>query len=217
MTSNLKAVFFDFGGVVLSSPFEAFNRYEADNAIPRDFIRRVNSVNPDSNAWARLERSELSPVDFDEVFATESEALGHRIPGSHILALLHGEIRPEMVRAIDTVKRLGFLTACLTNNVLSEPKEDSTLDADKRAAIAAILAKFDALIESSKVGVRKPEPSFYEIACSTVGVSPDECVFLDDLGINLKPAAAMGMTTIKVTGARQALDELGRILNVTFD
>lgn len=213
----LRAVFFDFGGVVLSSPFEAFNRYEADNAIPRDFIRRVNSVNPDSNAWARLERSELSPVDFDEVFATESEALGHRIPGSHILALLHGEIRPEMVRAIDTVKRLGFLTACLTNNVLSEPKEDSTLDADKRAAIAAILAKFDALIESSKVGVRKPEPSFYEIACSTVGVSPDECVFLDDLGINLKPAAAMGMTTIKVTGARQALDELGRILNVTFD
>lgn len=213
----LRAVFFDFGGVVLSSPFEAFNRYEADNAIPRDFIRRVNSVNPDSNAWARLERSELSPVDFDEVFATESEALGHRIPGSHILALLHGEIRPEMVRAIDTVKRLGFLTACLTNNVLSEPKEDPTLDADKRAAIAAILAKFDALIESSKVGVRKPEPSFYEIACSTVGVSPDECVFLDDLGINLKPAAAMGMTTIKVTGARQALDELGRILNVTFD
>lgn len=213
----LRAVFFDFGGVVLSSPFEAFNRYEADNAIPRDFIRRVNSVNPDSNAWARLERSELSPVDFDEVFATESEALGHRIPGSHILALLHGEIRPEMVRAIDTVKRLGFLTACLTNNVLSEPKEDATLDADKRAAIAAILAKFDALIESSKVGVRKPEPSFYEIACSTVGVSPDECVFLDDLGINLKPAAAMGMTTIKVTGARQALDELGRILNVTFD
>lgn len=213
----LRAVFFDFGGVVLSSPFEAFNRYEADNAIPRDFIRRVNSVNPDSNAWARLERSELSPVDFDEVFATESEALGHRIPGSHILALLHGEIRPEMVRAIDTVKRLGFLTACLTNNVLSEPKEDSTLDADKRAAIAAILAKFDALIESSKVGVRKPEPSFYEIACSTVGVSPDECVFLDDLGINLKPAAAMGMTTIKVTGARQALDELGRVLNVTFD
>ena len=213
----LRAVFFDFGGVVLSSPFEAFNRYEADNAIPRDFIRRVNSVNPDSNAWARLERSELSPVDFDEVFATESEALGHRIPGSHILALLHGEIRPEMVRAIDTVKRLGFLTACLTNNVLSEPKEDATLDADKRAAIAAILAKFDALIESSKVGVRKPEPSFYEIACSTVGVSPDECVFLDDLGINLKPAAAMGMTTIKVTGARQALDELGRILNATFD
>ncbi len=213
----LRAVFFDFGGVVLSSPFEAFNLYEDAHAIPRDFIRRVNSVDPDTNAWARLERSELSPSDFDEAFARDSAALGHRIPGSHILALLHGEIRPEMVRAIDTVKRLGYVTACLTNNVLSEPKADSSLDDDKRAAIADILAKFDALIESSKVGVRKPEPRFYEIACETVGVSPTECVFLDDLGINLKPAAAMGMTTIKVTGARQALDELGRILSVTFD
>lgn len=210
----LRAVFFDFGGVVLSSPFEAFNRYEADNAIPRDFIRRVNSVNPDSNAWARLERSELSPVDFDEVFATESEALGHRIPGSHILALLHGEIRPEMVRAIDTVKRLGFLTACLTNNVLSEPKEDSTLDADKRAAIATILAKFDALIESSKVGVRKPDPRIYQHACDLLGVRPEECVYLDDLGINLKPARALGMRTIKVGDPDVAIDELQAMVGI---
>ena len=177
---------------MLSSPFEAFNHYEDAHAIPRDFIRRVNSVDPDTNAWARLERSELSPSDFDGAFARDSAALGHRIPGSHILALLHGEIRPEMVRAIDTVKRLGYVTACLTNNVLSEPKADSSLDDDKRAAIADILTKFDALIESSKVGVRKPEPRFYEIACETVGVSPTECVFLDDLGINLKPAAPWG-------------------------
>ena len=213
----LRAVFFDFGGVVLSSPFEAFNRYEDANSIPRDFIRRVNANDPHSNAWARLERNEITPNDFDEAFAIDSAALGHRIPGSHILALLHGEIRPAMVRAIDKVKELGYATACLTNNVASQPKEESALSTDKRAAIADILAKFDALIESSKVGVRKPEPRFYEIACETVGVSPTECVFLDDLGINLKPAAAMGMATIKVTGARQALDELGRILNVTFD
>jgi len=204
----LRAVFFDFGGVVLSSPFEAFNTYEESRGLPRDFIRRVNSANPDSNAWAKLERSELSPTEFDEVFARESEALGHRVPGADILSLLHGEIRPEMVRAIDTVKRLGYVTACLTNNVLSEPKADSSLDDDKRAAIADILTKFDALVESSKVGVRKPEPSFYEIACSTVGVSPDECVFLDDLGINLKPAAALGMHTIKVVDHLEALRQL---------
>ena len=182
----LRAVFFDFGGVVLSSPFEAFNSYEDRSGLPRDFIRRVNSVNPDANAWARLERSELSPHDFDEVFARESEALGHRVPGADILALLHGDIRPEMVRAIDVVKANGFLTACLTNNVLSTPENPSAPDAAKRAEIAAILERFDALIESSKVGVRKPEPRFYEIACETVGVTPSECVFLDDLGINLK-------------------------------
>ena len=213
----LRAVFFDFGGVVLSSPFEAFNSYEDRSGLPRDFIRRVNSVNPDANAWARLERSELSPHDFDEVFARESEALGHRVPGADILALLHGDIRPEMVRAIDVVKANGYLTACLTNNVLSTPENPSAPDATKRAEIAAILERFDALIESSKVGVRKPEPRFYEIACETVGVTPSECVFLDDLGINLKPAAAMGMTTIKVTSAAQALGELSQVLSLALD
>ena len=213
----LRAVFFDFGGVVLSSPFEAFNSYEDRSGLPRDFIRRVNSVNPDANAWARLERSELSPHDFDEVFARESEALGHRVPGADILALLHGDIRPEMVRAIDVVKANGYLTACLTNNVLSSPENQSAPDAAKRAEIAAILERFDALIESSKVGVRKPEPRFYEIACETVGVTPSECVFLDDLGINLKPAAAMGMTTIKVTSAAQALGELSQVLSLALD
>ncbi|MFM8810780.1 MAG: HAD-IA family hydrolase [Actinomycetota bacterium] len=213
----LRAVLFDFGGVVLSSPFEAFNLYEDRSGLPRDFIRRVNSENPDSNAWARLERSELSPTEFDEVFARESEALGHRVPGADILSLLHGDIRPEMVRAIDVVKDNGYLTACLTNNVLSTPDDRSAPDAAKRKEIAAILERFDALIESSKVGVRKPEPRFYEIACATLAVEPIECVFLDDLGINLKPAAAMGMKTIKVTSAAQALGELSQILSLSLD
>lgn len=213
----LRAVLFDFGGVVLSSPFEAFNHYEDRSGLPRDFIRRVNSENPDSNAWARLERSELSPTEFDEVFARESEALGHRVPGADILSLLHGDIRPEMVRAIDVVKDNGYLTACLTNNVLSTPDDRSAPDAAKRKEIAAILERFDALIESSKVGVRKPEPRFYEIACATLAVEPTECVFLDDLGINLKPAAAMGMKTIKVTSAAQALGELSQILSLALD
>ena len=217
MIQKLKAIFFDFGGVVLSSPFEAFNTYEESRGLPRDFIRRVNSANPDSNAWAKLERSELSPTEFDEVFARESEALGHRVPGADILSLLHGEIRPEMVRAIDSVKSHGYLTACLTNNVLSTPDDRSAPDAAKRKEIAAILERFDALIESSKVGVRKPEPRFYEIACETVGVEPSQCVFLGDLGINLKPAAAMGMKTIKVTSAAQALGELSQILSLAFD
>ena len=213
----LRAVLFDFGGVVLSSPFEAFNHYEDRSGLPRDFIRRVNSENPDSNAWARLERSELSPTEFDEVFARESEALGHRVPGADILSLLHGDIRPEMVRAIDVVKDNGYLTACLTNNVLSTPDDRSAPDDAKRKEIAAILERFDALIESSKVGVRKPEPRFYEIACATLAVEPTECVFLDDLGINLKPAAAMGMKTIKVTSAAQALGELSQILSLSLD
>ena len=201
----------DFGGVILSSPFEAFNRYEQANDLPTDFIRTVNSTDPHTNAWARLERSDISALDFDAAFAADSEALGHRIPGADVLALLAGEVRPEMVAALDTVKAAGYRIACLTNNVSGEHAS-----AERTDTIAGIMARFDAVIESSKVGVRKPEPRFYEIACETLDVAPSACVFLDDLGINLKPAAAMGMTTIKVLNAQQALTELSGILDLSL-
>ena len=213
----LRAVFFDFGGVILSSPFEAFNHYESANGLPHNFIRSVNTVNHHENAWAKLERSDISPAQFDQLFADESEALGHRIPGADILALLHGEIRPEMVRALDVIKQSGLVLACLTNNVLTEQAvATDPAERERQDELRAVLARFDAVIESSKVGVRKPEPRFYEIACETVNVQPDECVFLDDLGINLKPAAAMGMLTIKVAGVEQALTELSGVLGFSL-
>lgn len=206
-----RAVLFDFGGVILSSPFDAFNDYEAAHGLPRDFIRLVNSTNPLDNSWAKLERSDLTPAEFDENFATESAALGHRVPGLEVLALLHGELRPVMVKALDTLKAAGYILACLTNNVLST---NSSTPTEREVTLRAVLGRFDAIIESSKIGVRKPEPKFYEIACSAINVEPSECVFLDDLGVNLKPAAAMGMTTIKVTSAAQALGELAHILSL---
>ena len=205
----LTAVLWDFGGVILSSPFEAFNRYEAEQGIPLDFIRSVNATNPHDNAWARLERNELDPRGFDEAFADESEALGRRIPGRDVLSLLSGDVRPEMVALLDRVKAAGYATACLTNNVVSDQTPS-----DRMAMIDPIMQRFDAVVESSKVGVRKPEPRFYEIACELLDVQPHQCVFLDDLGINLKPAAAMGMTTIKVLSAPQAIDDLTRILGL---
>jgi len=211
----LRAVFFDFGGVILSSPFDAFNDYERDHGLPLNFIRSVNSVNHHENAWARLERSDISPAQFDDIFALESEALGHRIPGAEILALLHGELRPDMVHALDVIKASGLILACLTNNVLTQQvAATDPIERARQQELQAVLARFDAVIESSKVGFRKPEPRFYEIACETVGVQPDECVFLDDLGINLKPAALMGMITIKVATSEQALSELAQIINL---
>jgi putative hydrolase of the HAD superfamily len=200
-------VLWDFGGVILSSPFEAFNRYEHDRGLPVDFIRSVNATNHHENAWARLERSELTPAEFDEVFAAESEALGHRIPGADVLSLLSGDVRPEMVAMLDRVKDAGYLTACLTNNVSGDHSSSQ-----RAAEIGAIMMRFDAVVESSKVGVRKPEPRFYEIACELLGVTPAQCAFLDDLGVNLKPAAAMGMHTIKVVTAAQAIADLSRLL-----
>ncbi len=209
-SASLRAVLWDFGGVILSSPFEAFNRYEAANGLPKDFIRGVNARNPDSNAWALLERSEIEPSQFDELFATESSALGHRVPGADVLALLSGDVRPKMVSALDAVINAGYLTACLTNNVVSR-SDDPT---PRHREVASIMDKFHHVVESSKVGCRKPEPRFYEIACELLDVSPAECVFLDDLGINLKPAAAMGMHTIKVTDPNVALSELSAVLSI---
>lgn len=209
MPAMLRAVLWDFGGVILSSPFEAFNRYESEHGLPVDFLRSVNATNPHTNAWARLERSELTPDEFDEAFALDAAALGHRVPGADVLALLSGQIRPEMVHALDAVRAAGFRTACLTNNVSGEHATS-----ERAEAIATIMDRFDAVVESSKVGVRKPEPRFYEIACELLAVEPHECVFLDDLGINLKPAAAMGMRTIKVLGADQAIADLEQILGI---
>ena len=199
----------DFGGVILSSPFEAFNRYEQANGLPTDFIRSVNTADPDRNAWARLERNDVTPTEFDALFATESAALGHRVRGADVLSLLSGEVRTEMVTALDRVIEAGYATACLTNNVVA----DDTAT-EKRPDVAAVMDRFDHVVESSKVGVRKPEPRFYEIACELVGTPPEHCVFLDDLGINLKPARAMGMQTIKVADAAQALTELEAVLEI---
>jgi putative hydrolase of the HAD superfamily len=208
----ITAVLWDFGGVILSSPFEAFNHYEHHNGLPLDFIRRVNATDSDVNAWARLERAELSHEAFDEAFAAESAALGHEVPGADVLALLAGEVRPEMVRALTRVQEAGYKTACLTNNIVS--RDDDGAAADARPEVAEVMARFDVVVESSKVGVRKPEPEFYERACELLGVTPPECVFLDDLGINLKPARDMGMTTIKVGEPGPAIEELSRLLDL---
>lgn len=203
----ITAVLWDFGGVITSSPFEAFAAYEAAHQLPVDLIRRVNSTNPDDNAWARLERSEISTVEFDQAFADESAALGYRVPGSDVLALLSGTVRRRVVAALDAVRAAGYKTACLTNNII---------DTSTVTQIGHVLDRFDVVVESSKVGLRKPQPEFYELACRLLDVSPAECVFVDDLGINLKPAAAMGMRTIKALDADQVVDDLAAVLGIAL-
>lgn len=212
MNTDIKAVLWDFGGVILTSPFEAFRRYEQERGLPTDFIRTVNTHDPDVNAWARLERSELDHAGFDVAFAEESARLGHEVRGADVLALLAGDVRPEMVAALDRVIAAGYRTACLTNNVTKAKDIDPT--ANERADVAKVMARFDVVVESSKVGVRKPEPAFYERACELLDVQPTDCVFLDDLGINLKPAKAMGMQTIKVGDPALAIGELSEVLQL---
>jgi putative hydrolase of the HAD superfamily len=206
----ITAVLWDFGGVILSSPFEAFRHYEDARGLPPGFIRSVNAADPHANAWARLERSEITAAEFDGAFALESAAMGHEVRGADLLGLLAGEVRAEMVTALDRVKSAGLATACLTNNIAA----DGTGTYDGRPEVAAVMARFDVVLESSRLGVRKPEPAFYTLACERLGVAPAECAFLDDLGVNLKPARAMGMTTIKVGDPAVAIAELGAVLGL---
>ncbi len=205
---TIRAAFFDFGGVILSSPFEAFNGFEERRSLPHDFIRTINATNPDTNAWARFERSEVGFDEFCELFEAECRAQGHEVVARELMPLLAGEIRPEMVEAVRRC-RAHLVTACLTNNWVGFTDFPERAPAGGRQEA---LTLFDHVVESSKVGVRKPDPRFYEIACELAGVQPSEVVFLDDLGVNLKPAAAMGMTTIKVVDPKEALRALADVV-----
>ncbi len=203
----VEAVIWDFGGVLTSSPFEAFARYEKERGLPKDLIRTINATNPDANAWALFERSEIDIDGFDRLFAGEAAARGFDVPGRAIIELLSGDIRPEMVEALKRCKARAKV-ACITNNVPAGKGAGMARSEEKAKAVAEVMALFDHVIESSKIGIRKPDPRIYQLACEALGVSAAGCVYLDDLGINLKPAAALGMKTIKVLGVEQALGDL---------
>lgn len=211
----IKAVLWDFGGVISTSPFDAFRRYETERGLPAGFLRLVNSTNPHSNAWACFERGEVDAARFGELFHAEAKALGQDVHGRDILPLISGDLRPRMVAALKTVKT-RYKIACLTNNMPTGHGAGMSANPEKARAVAEILTLFDAVVESSKVGVRKPEPAFYMRACELLDIKPSEAVFLDDLGINLKPAAAMGMKTIKVEDPDKALADLGAIIGMEF-
>lgn len=203
----IEAVIWDFGGVFTTSPFEAFARYERENDLPVDLIRRINSQNHLTNAWARFERAELDLESFDEAFAQEALALGHYVPGKDIIGLLSGDFRPEMIEALRRIKA-KYKTGCITNNV---PANMTGSNEGRSLYAKDVMALFDHVIESAKTGIRKPDPRIYEMMCETLGVKPDACIYLDDLGVNLKPARAMGMATIKVESGPQAIAELEKL------
>ena len=201
---TIEAVIFDFGGVLTSSPFEAFTRFETERGLPIDIIRRTNAANHLENAWAKFERAEVDIDTFDHLFATESLALGAEVRGRDVLPLLQGDLRPEMVEALKRIKA-QFKTGCITNNLPANAIGSMT---GRSLYVAEVMVLFDHVIESAKIGLRKPDPRIYQLMAETLNVDPKNCVYLDDLGVNLKPAREMGMTTVKVTSGAQAIAEL---------
>ncbi|GAB5458405.1 MAG: HAD-IA family hydrolase [Henriciella sp.] len=207
MLQNLQAVIWDFGGVLTSSPFEAFTRYEVANGLPKNFIRSVNSRNPNNNAWAKLERAEIEADAFDALFRAESKAQGYAVSGSDILKLLSGDLRPRAINALKICKA-SVRVGCITNNAPIGNGAGMSKDIHQAEQVAEVFGLFDHVIESSKIGLRKPDPRIYALMCEALDVNPSQCIYLDDLGINLKPARQMGMTTIKVVSEDQLLTEL---------
>lgn len=203
----IEAVLWDFGGVLTTSPFEAFNRYEAERRLPRDLIRTINATNPGDNAWARFESSRISLDEFDVLFAEEAAAAGHHVPGRDVIGLLSGDLRPRMVEVLRRCKA-AYRVGCITNNVKGGRGPGMAATDARADRVADVMAVFDVVVESSVEGIRKPDPRIYRLACERLAVDPQRTVFLDDLGINLKPARALGMQTIKVIEEQQAIDEL---------
>ncbi len=200
----IEAVIWDFGGVFTTSPFEAFARYEAERGLPVDIIRRTNAANHFENAWAKFERAEIDLETFDHLFASESRVLGAEVRGRDVLPLLVGDPRPEMIEALRRVKQ-HCKTGCITNNL---PANSIGSLGGRSIYVAEVMALFDHIIESAKIGLRKPDPRIYRMMVDALGVDPKNCVYLDDLGVNLKPAREMGMATVKVLDGPQAIAEL---------
>jgi putative hydrolase of the HAD superfamily len=169
----------------------------------------VNATNHHDNAWARLERSELGFQEFCEAFEAEARAAGGKVDARDLFAMFSGQLRPEMVEAVRRCAQ-HFKTGLLTNNFVTPIAEGRATD------LAAVLGLFDVIIESSVVGVRKPDERFYLMACDALEITPPQAVFLDDLGVNLKPARSLGMVTIKVTDTGRALADLEEVVGLSL-
>jgi len=210
-----QAVIFDLGGVLVPSPLDAFREYERRQGLPHRFLSEVVLGGGESGAWSRLERGELTVDEFSAAFAGECEAAGGNVSVPDLFAAIHAGSgpRPAMVTAVARIREEGLKAAALTNNwVVDDPairwgEERQPLD---------LASTFDVVVESAVVGLRKPDPRIYELTCERLGVTPSASVFLDDLGVNLKSARALGMTTIKVDEPGRALAELEQTLGFSL-
>lgn len=204
----VKAVIFDLGGVVLDSPLEAVAEYERRKGLPQDFLNRLIVRMGSQGAWSRLETGKVSLEAFFEAFDAEAASCGARISSRELMEEIarFAQPRPVMIEAIRRLRRAGFRVAALTNNwVMEGPLAEG---------MNLLKAEFDVFVESSRTGLQKPDPKIYELTLQELGIRPEESVFLDDIGRNLKTARQLGMATIKVSDPEAALSELEQIVGI---
>ena len=204
---SYRAVIFDLGGVVVGSPLHAIAAYERDTGIPAGSINRIVVATGPGGAWSRLERGELTLDSFYPAFEADCDAHGCRISARTMMGLVAESTlpRPAMLEAIRRIRAAGLLAAAVTNNWVTEDE-----------GMGMLRPFFDVYVESAVVGIRKPDPRIFHLACDKLGVTPPEVVFLDDIGSNLKSARELGMTTIKVVDPDTALAELESVLGLAL-
>ena len=201
----IAAVVFDIGGVIQDSPLHAIARYERDHGLPANAINRAVVGSGEHGAWSRLERGELTLAAWCEPFEADCRAQGVAVSAPRLMQYIAeaGRARPEMLRAVASLRAHGLRVGALTNNWKTD---------EPASGPPALAAHFDAFVESRAVGMRKPDPRIYQLICRELGVTPPETAFLDDIGTNLKAAKALGMRTIKVDDPAQALHELAALV-----
>ena len=209
LSAQFDAVVFDFGGVIIDAPFDAFTALEHRVGVPAGAIRAINARNPDDNAWARIERGDVDAEGFVALFEAEAADVGVNLPAREVLDIVTGAssarhvARPVMLELLGELSSAGLRLGLITNNI--RPLGES-------GDVGWVFETFDTVVESCLVGRRKPEPAIYRLALDALGVPAERAVMLDDLGINLKPARALGMATIKVGDAERAAGELRQLL-----
>jgi len=207
---TIKTIIFDFGGVITNSPIEGFKKLENTHGYAKGLITSINMNNPNSNAWAQSERGEINIDTFLSQFEKEALEIGQKINANEILMQLYGSLRPIMVnKIISLAKSKKYKLICLTN-VLKGIKK--FMPKEREEAVNDILSYFDVIYESYKIGMRKPESRIYEYIIENLAIIPNETVFLDDLGMNLKTAKKLGINTIKVVDPEESIKELDLLL-----
>lgn len=204
---GIRAVIFDVGGVLTTAPATGVRRFCEESGVAYDGLVRVISAS--DGAWSRYEAATMTEPEFVVAFEAECRHAGLQVDARRVVDLLGASmaLRPEMM---ETVRRLRgpYRLGCITN-VAGDGEDHSW----KRFGLD-LEALFDVVVVSAQVGMRKPDPRIYELACRRLQILPQEAVFLDDAGINLKAARALGMVTIKVDETTRAIEELESTLGV---
>jgi len=197
-------------GVIFDSPVHKIREYEEEMEVLPFTLSRILIAGGDESVFARMEKGLAGLNDLANFVEEEFNKLGgfKSFDRNRFLQIFNVNIRPEWLRAVQIIKENGYLVGSITNN-FEHP------DGGTDGIFKEMFRFFDVVIESYKVGMRKPNPKIYKMVLEKLNVKAEDCIYIDDLGVNLKPPKKMGFTTIKVEKNHiNALKELEQLLNL---